>query len=761
MVGESTFKKYIWIGLTCFVLLTAFLGYKVTNVHLDYDFEKFFPLDDEETSFFMDFREKFQSENDFLLIAIERKAGIFDKSFLKKVNSISNEFEKVDNVNFVNSITNQEEYFLFQTGTTTSKPYIDFSDFNAERDSLRIFKNDELINTLISENGGSLCIFLRHKDYLSKEKSDQLIVDLNKIIEDYDFEKVRIAGRTVQQKYYIDKMMVEMILFVGMSAFLIVLFLVIAFRSIWGVLIPQLIIVSSLVWVVGGMGVFGTPVNIILTVLPTIMFVVSMSDVIHLVSRYLDVLRVEKKPYDAIMIAIREVGLATFLTSVTTSIGFYSLYFVRIEPIQVFGVVMGTGVLLAFVLTFSMLPIMFYLFPGPAYVRKKKKGNFWHKYLEIGFGMVMRQKTTIFIVTGVVVVLSVIGMLQINTNNFLLDDLRQSESLKQDFNFLDEEYGGVRPFELVVTMNDSTKNVWDREFIETLDTVEQYLTGTYGITIKNSLVTTYKVVNRSAHAGSKEYYALPNSNSKFKSYRRNIRIVDGGDFVFTLMDTTQMVTRISGTISDIGNTAITKKNDALFKFLEGYNLNGVVDYQLTGTAHLVDKNLKYLSVSLIRGLGISILIVALIIGLIYRSGTILVISIITNVLPLLFIAGIMGYWGVELKTSTSIIFTIAFGIAVDDTIHFLGKFKHELLKGKGKLYALKRSYLTTGKAMVLTTLILCAGFLLLVFSSFLGTFYLGLLLCITLLVALIADLMILPVLLLVFYRPRKKEKSLN
>jgi predicted RND superfamily exporter protein len=142
-------------------------------------------------------------------------------------------------------------------------------------------------------------------------------------------------------------------------------------------------------------------------------------------------------------------------------------------------------------------------------------------------------------------------------------------------------------------------------------------------------------------------------------------------------------------------------------------------------------------------------------GLLYRSVSMVVLSIIPNLIPLLFIAGIMGYFGINLKTSTSIIFTIAFGIAVDDTIHFLGKFKFELLKGRSKLYALKRSYLTTGKAMIITTFILCAGFILLVFSSFQGTVIMGLLLCLTLFIALIADLTLLPVLLMLFYRKGK------
>jgi len=207
----------------------------------------------------------------------------------------------------------------------------------------------------------------------------------------------------------------------------------------------------------------------------------------------------------------------------------------------------------------------------------------------------------------------------------------------------------------------------------------------------------------------------------------------------------------------LGNVLAREKTEALFAFIKKNNLDQDIEFKVTGTGYLLDKNMRYLAVSLIKGLGISIILVALIIGFVYRSGRILIISIITNVLPLFVIAGYMGFTGVELKTSTSIIFTIAFGIAVDDTIHFLGKFKYELMKGKGKLYALKRSYLTTGKAMILTTLILSSGFLLLVFSSFLGTFYMGLLLCITFVVALVADLTLLPVLLLLFYKEKPKS----
>ncbi len=758
MVGEKKFKKISWIGLTVFILLTAFLGYHLKDIRFDYNFENFFPSHDDETSFFYDYRDDFKSDNDFLLISIENEAGVFEPNFLKKVNDFSQKLGDVEYVENVLSITTESEQFIFPGGSTSSKRYIDFTDFDAVRDSARIYKNDELINTFVSENGKAICIFIKHEDYLSKKKSDQLVKDVDKITKSLKLKNTRIAGRAVGQAYYINKMIFELSLFLGLSAFLIILFLYIAFKSIWGILIPQIVIVGSLIWIIGGMGLFDAPINIILTVLPSIMFVVCMSDVIHLVSKYLDALRVEKDTFTAIKVSVKEVGLATFLTSITTSIGFFSLYFVRVQPIQVFGVILGIGVLIAFVLTFLTLPILFYIFPGPKHVLSAEpKNHFWKSFLEKGFVFVMKRRKSILITSGIVLIVSFVGMLQVETNNFMMDDLKESEQMKQDFNFFDDNFGGIRPFELAIKVKGKDRNVWDKEIIQKLDSVETYLENEFGVTVKSSLVKILKTLNRSAHAGNADAYEIPSSNSKIRSFKRIIKVADKGRFVYGFIDSTEQKTRVSGTIPDLGNVLAREKTEALFAFIKKNNLDQDIEFKVTGTGYLLDKNMRYLAVSLIKGLGISIILVALIIGFVYRSGRILIISIITNVLPLVVIAGYMGFTGVELKTSTSIIFTIAFGIAVDDTIHFLGKFKYELMKGKGKLYALKRSYLTTGKAMILTTLILSSGFLLLVFSSFLGTFYMGLLLCITFVVALVADLTLLPVLLLLFYKEKPKS----
>jgi predicted RND superfamily exporter protein len=758
-VGEKQFKKIVWIFLTLIFIITIGLSTYIPSLGFDYDFEKFFPIADEETNYFFDHRKKFESDNDFLLIAIQNENGIFETDFLKKVNRLSNELQaKVPHLQFVSSITNQKEQLIFPGGGGTSKLYLDTVDVNLLRDSVRIYRSKELVNVLVSEDAKSLCLFLRHEDYISKKKSDKVLEVVEQITAKYDFEKVRIAGRVIGQKYYIDKMNYELLFFVGLSLFLIVLFLYISFRSGWGILLPQFVVVASMVWLLGLMGMFKQPINIILTTLPSIMFVVSMSDVIHLVSRYLDAIRTGMSKFEAIKLTVREVGFATFLTSLTTAIGFFTLYFVKVEPIQKFGLVIGFGVMIAFFLIITILPLLFYAFPTPKHIYKQRESHFWLKYLRKWFVYLINNKKRILIIYGLVTIVFTLGIFMIRTNNFIMDDLRASEPMKQDFNYLDEHYGGIRPFELSVELVDSTATFWSNDVLNDIEKVENYLENDYGVRIKNSLVQVVKVLNRSSHAGNPDYFDLPESKSKLKTIRRIVKIAGGGRLYRILVDSTETVTRISGTIPDMGNIAVSERNRKLLDFIKKSDFQSGVKFKLTGTAHLFDKNIRYLSTSLIQGLLASILIVALIMGLIYRSVTMMIISIIPNIFPLIIIGGIMGFFGIELKISTAIIFTIAFGIAVDDTIHLLGKFKFELMKGSSKIVALKRAYLTTGKAMILTTLILCSGFLLLVFSTFMGTFNMGVLLSITLFVALIADLSLLPILIILFYHPKRKKR---
>lgn len=756
-VGESQFKKLAIVAAGLIIGLTILFVYFMGTLKMDYDFEKFFPTSDPDSDFFFNHRDKFQSDNDFLLLAIENKPTIFDPNFLKKVNKLSSEIKALPNVLYTRDITHENEFFIYP-GKTINKPYITPSYRNLKEDSQRIYKNKENINVLVSKDKKSLCIFIKHDDFLAKRYSVPMLKSIDQLTKKYDFYKSRLAGRTIGQEFYINKMSTEMTFFVGMSMILVVFFLAFTFRSLWGVVLPMVVITLSMIWVLGFMGMMGEPINILLTILPSIMFIVAMSDVIHLMSKYLDLLRLNYTRFDAIKQTIKEIGLATFLTSATTSIGFLSLIFMSMQPIQVFGLYTGIGVMIAFVLTFIALPFLLYYFPPPKMVEKTKSGSFWSSYLQRLFKFIVAKPKAILVSSIAVTILFTIFSLFLNSNNFLMDDLRPDESIKKDFSYLDKHYGGVRPFELAITLKDSTDNFWDPAKMNEIDRVEKYLESNYQVQINFSLSSSVKLLNRASHSGLSSYYTIPETKTQIKRLRTILRLAEDGKLLALMLDSTGTVTRISGMMPDLGNDAVTLLRDKFETFIKNDIQSTTLDYKVTGTPELLDKNMKYLSQNLILGLSLSIVIIALVMGYIFKSLRMMIISIIPNIIPMIVTAGCMAILGIELKITTAIIFTIGFGIAVDDTIHLLGKFKYELSLGKSKLYALKRAYLSTGKAMVITTLILISGFLILIFSSFMGTFYMGLMVSLTLLFALVFDMLLLPVLIIIFYK-EKKSKS--
>ncbi|MDG2152564.1 MAG: MMPL family transporter [Crocinitomicaceae bacterium] len=764
---ENSFSSWSKVVAIALIGATVFLGFQIRNLQFDYDFEKFFPAEDADADFFYQHRAQFEYDNNFILLGIENKKGVFQAEFLVKLDSLTKVLEKgLPYVEGVRSITNQDEVFLYKGGGSSKKPYVNFDKWSNQsssvdsviaEDSVRIFNSKELVNTLISSDGKSVCVFIKHENDLSRDKSEELVNVIRAKLANFSFDNTHLAGTAVGQQYYIKKMNEELLLFMGLSAILVILFLFIAFRSGWGIILPQIVILSSLLWVLGGMGLFNSPMNILLTTLPSIMFVVAMSDVIHLVSRYMDALRDKLSKYEAIKTTIKEVGFSTFLTSVTTSVGFFSLYFINVQPVKMFGLIIGIGVLLAFFLSILMLPILFYYFPSPKIITKERQ-SIWQKLLPDFFEWVLAHKRTVWGISIIFILLAINGMTLLKSDNLIMDDIKDSDPIKKDFGYFEKHYGGYRPFELAIKISDTSVNVWDLGVLKEIEEVEGYLEDTFGMELKVSLVQSLKVLNRSSNLGNKTYFELPSKKRDLKKFRRFLRVTDQGKLLKLFVDSTETVTRIQGTIPDKGNNYVTAKTNRFKEFVEKRNFS-FIDVRVTGSAYLLDKNIRYLSNSLIYGLLVSIGVVSIIMGFVFKSFRMVIISIIPNTIPLIFIAAVMGYLGIEVKTSTSIIFTIAFGIAVDDTIHLLGKFKFELMKGKSVRDALKHSFVVTGKAMILTTLVLCSGFLLLLFSTFMGTFNMGLLLSMTLFIALILDLTLLPLLILAFYRPSKHPQD--
>lgn len=734
-------------------VITALFFLVLPQLQFDYNFERFFPIGDEDTDFFLQHRKQFTTDNDFVFIAIENKVGVFEQDFLQRVDSLTNMLKTLPEVTSVTSPTNITHPVRDQfIGQVFQIPWLRFNEpENYALDSAKIYESGQLVPVYFSEDAKAIAINLQTTQYLSKAKCDTLADQLVAMTSLIPFDDMHIAGRSVGQSYYVDIMQRELVVFVLTSLVLIVLFLFIAFRSWWGIWVPLVVIMLSVIWIMGLMTATGKRIDVMANILPTILFVVGMSDVVHIIAKYLEEIRDGANKRDALSIAIREIGLATFLTSVTTSVGFFTLLITDIIPIREFGFYTAIGVFMAYMLAYSILPPVLELAAEPKMARIPS-GYFWRKLLHKTFAWVLRRRVLIGLISLLFLGLSLAGIYFVKVDNFLLEDLNVNDPVRQDFNYFEENFSGVRPFDMGINVEAEGADLFSPEVIQAVDTIEQFLKNEYGIGFIVTPLTYLKGLNQANHGGKAKFFRLPQSERALKKMAKELKRFGKHPDLKSLSSPDFRNLRVMGKMGDLGAKEIKRRNESLDGFIARAVPPELISYRITGTATLVDKNSDFVVVNMIEGLLIAFGVVVLIIGLLFRSIKMVVIGLVPNILPLLIIGGIMGATGIRLHFSTAIIFTIAFGIAVDDSIHFLMKLKLELRKGRSLPYAIKRTFISTGKAIIVTTLILCGGFLTLIFSSFMGTYYIGLLISLTMLFAVLADLFLLPVLLLWFGR---------
>lgn len=750
-------KTAIFI-LLLIAVATAFFGYGVTKSGFDYDFEKFFPPNDTETEFFEEFRGNFENDYDFLFIGLRSSSGIYDISFLQKVDQLTDTLKTIENVKEVNSITNLKIPVMFGGGISYRKYVHLNSDSLLKIDSVRLQQTQELTGSFISSDQKTTCIFLQTKEKLSKKKSDNLINKIESITSVSAFEEVHMAGKIKAQQVYLSRMQKEVLLFLAIAIFIVIVFLGITFQSVSNVLVPLAVVILSVVWQVGIMQFVGKKIDILTVLLPTILFIVGMSDVIHILSKYMEDLRSGLPKKVALIKTVKEVGFATFLTSFITALGFFTLITANISPIREFGIYTGCGVLIAYLLSITLLPSILLLLPPPKMVNNTRFDDWWNRILHRQLLRVFKHRKKILIIVSIVVLIGGSGIYFLKVNNLLLEDLSPKEPLRKEFTFFEENFSGGRPFEMYVEAKSTQTDILSFESIEEIKKLEQLSVEKFQLGFVRSPITIIKLFNRSINSGLNEYYKLPTTKSEHDSLVRKMKtsgITEKPEFQKFISSDFKKC-RISGKMHDLGSYRVRNMEK---DFLQNIPTLQYLNYRLTGSARLVDKNISYLAVNLMQGLGSGIIIVAIIFGFMYRSWKMVAIALTVNIIPMLCIAGIMGYLGIDIKVSTSMIFTIAFGIAEDDTIHFLSRFQIERQNGRTVLYAIKRSFLSTGKAMILTSIVLCAGFITMISSSFMSIYYLGLLLSLTLFIALIADLCLLPIFLLSIKNKSTKQKS--
>lgn len=622
-----------------------------------------------------------------------------------------------------------------------------------KEDSIEIYNTPHLVGSFFPKNAKSLSIFAKTKDLLSKSKSDTLATTIEKAIYSYGFDEVHFVGRVFGQKVYLENLQREFVIFIVFSFILIIIFLWFSFKSLYGVVVPVVIVLVSILWTLGIMKFTGKSIDIMTVMLPTMMFVAGMSDVVHFFTKYFEEVAKGTPKANIYPLILKEVGFPTFLTLITTVVGFLSLLFSSITPIRDFGIYTSIGVVIAFVLSYTFLPALLYFFTPKKLVTVHGANNKATNVMRNGLFWIFRNQKTILVITAVVMVLSVIGIFKVKVNNILLEDLSDKIKIKRDFNFFDENYSGVRPFEVQITLKDKSKKVWDRDVLVEINKVDEFIKKEYGAGFILSLPQIVKGIHRSmgndySMPKETEYLAIKDAiinNRKNRDLKQLIN-AEGNQ------------TKISAKTRDMGSMLIAEHNKHLFEFIDKNVKKDLLEFNITGAAHLMDRNNEYMVSNMTQGFAFSVIIIALLTFFLHRSWRMVLVFVLPNLIPLVIIAGLMGYMGIELKAGTSLVFSIAFGIATDDTIHFISRLKIELGYGKSLMYAFKRTYFETGKPIILTTFILLGGFMSLMTSNFQSTYYFGFLICITIIVAVLADIFLLPVLLFLIYRKPKSKQ---
>ena len=740
-------------------LFTVLFGYYTIQAHVDYEFEDFFPSGSEEVEYFNNFRNNFESDNDFIMLAISNPDGVFDSLFLTQVHALNKELRKLDNVESVNGPTTLKGVGKEPlSGKLVPKKVLrSYNGESFKNDSVKIYNDPTLVPGFFSKDGKTINLVIKHKQRLGKKKCDILNSNIDKVLVKYPFESYHTIGRSIAQSYYVTLMTNELIKFTIIGAFLIILFLYMTYRNVWSVIVPLIIVVVSVTWTVGFLTMIGKPLDILLVVMPTIIFIVGISDVIHLYTKFLFLKREGFGKMDAIKQTMKDVGLATLLTSITTAIGFATLYFIGIPVVRIFGLTLAFGVLITFFITFLAFSAFLTLSPERNF-SKVIQSDFWRYKLGDAYLFSLRRGKYILGFTLIFIALSMVGLSKIEQKSRLLEDLPEDSPLLAEIEFFDTTIVGMRPFEMGLQLKDPNRSFFDRDVLLKVDEIDHFLINDYGLQQLISPSMFVKKINFDLHRSNPDFFIIPDENDLKV-------IVDATDNnkikndLRLFIDQDKGLARIVGRISDKGSVYFNEKNIEFDRFMIDNNLDDMFEYRMTGSAVLVDLSNSLLSYKILIGLLAAFALIALMAGIVFKSIKLVGVILFVNLIPLIGIAGIMGFMGIDLKISTSVIFTIAYGIAVDDSIHFMSKFKLEYRNKKPLLYALKRTYLSTGRAIVLTTFILMGGFITLIFSSFMGTYYIGLLVSSTLFLALLADLYLLPYLIL-FALGDGKKKSL-
>ncbi len=733
-------KTAILVGFTLLSLACIPL---ILQLRFDFDFEKFFPEGDEDLEFFLEFIEDFETDDNFLLLAFPAPGGtVFDSTYLRQVADFAENARDFPYVDRVLSLPDIRLPYRTPFGIG-SRPLVHLDQPERfQEDSTLIFSSDRFRGRLIDERAASSLVFIKTIDNLTIDQSGELLEIIRSEIEKSDLDEWHGLGRAFFQVEISRSQLVELTRSTIISGILVSIILFFLFRRWRVVLISLVSIAISLLLFLGFLSITGRELSVMAALYPVIMIIVGTSDVIHITTKYLDEVSRGRKPDSAVYATVKEIGVATLMTSVTTAIGFASLLTSRIAPIREFGVNAAAGVLIAYITVVLFTTIWLSLTPTSRLLRDDRGRYFWYNAMNWLYSFSLKRTRAIWGVGAAVIVVCVIGITQITTNYKIEENLPRGEKVTDDFHFFEEHYFGFRPFEIAVTYKDD-QGVDNYRALEEINRLEMHFREYKDIRSVSSPAALYRILyqfSKGELMGDEEF---PPDEEAFQELERFSRLASALEpNVLTSPD--GMRARISANIADVGADSIQTIGNSIMDFVDREMDLERADFRITGTGLIIDKNAQYVRENLIQGLGLAVLLVSILMMVLFRQPLMLLAGLLPNLFPLLFAAALLGWFGIELEAGVSIVFAIVFGIAVDDSIHFLAKYRLVRGRGYGVEESLIRTFRETGKALCLTTVVLFFGFLVLLFSQNPPSFTVGLLISSTLISALAFDLLMIP-----------------
>ncbi|MFU8811334.1 MAG: efflux RND transporter permease subunit [Balneolaceae bacterium] len=740
---------------TVFALLVVLLFlalFPASQIRTDFNLEGFYPEEDPVIENYQLLEETFGRDDNTFLVGLQfaQPIGVDE---LQIVRSLTDSFSSIEHIREVQSLWNAREIRSEKDQLTFDRYFTDDAIGTEEyvHATLDRISSDSLLAGFMLGQDQSVTALILTVDepYNTYPNRNRIIDSINEQVSLLPASvSVHKSGIPYFRNQYVNLLNGEIVMYIAISSLLIIGLLWLLYKSIWGVLFPMMIVWATLLFTVALIQLTGGYLEIMSSTIAPILLCVGVADAVHMISKYDDAREQGMDKRKSILEMLMTLGSATFLTSVTTAIGFASLVSSTVMPMQKFGLYTAAGVLIAYLVTIVFLPAAL------SKSRKKrvfneKDGRFYPllQSLLTSVTAFNRKYHTQILMGGVLfVAIFAYGIKDVEVNGRVFDDLSDDTELMQDSRFFSEQLSPQFPMEFIFNTREPD-GALQAGLLNDLVAFEAHLLSYPEIHRVVGLHTLLKHVHslfRDDHS------TLPDNDATIAQYVLLMEMNSDEELMrFTDFEYQQL--RVTAFTEDAGSKRINQIRDSVGAYMGEHFTDQEIT--ITGTtilsADLTDKIVFSLAWSIL----IAIVAISLIMTVLFQNVRMIFISMIPNLIPLIVVAGIVGYAGVDIKPSTAVIFTIALGIAVDDSIHFLARFRIEYLRSGAMFPALSATTIRTGRAIIITSLILIAGFGTLITSAFTSTAMMGALVCATIFAALISDLFLLPSL---FYKLRPK-----